>query len=291
MTIRHLKIFITVFQLKSIFKAAIKLNIAQPSISLAIKELEIHYNTKLFDRISKKIYPTESGNQLYSYALHIISLYDEMENNLIQWDNIGTINIGSSITIGTHILPILINNYRKTYPKLQVHVNVDNTATIIENILNNNLDIALIEGQIEHNNLICIPFIDDPMEVIVPINHPLAKFKSISLQQISSYPFLTREKNSATRKLIDSYFATNQINIKPIWESSSNHALIKAVENNLGIAILPYKLIKKDLEHAHIAQIALDQPIIRQLNIIHHRQKFITKNIQAFIDECLNFTY
>ena len=291
MTIRHLKIFITVFQLKSISKAAIKLNIAQPSISLAIKELEIHYNTKLFDRISKKIYPTESGNQLYSYALHIISLYDEMENNLIQWDNIGTINIGSSITIGTHILPILINNYRKTYPKLQVHVNVDNTATIIENILNNNLDIALIEGQIEHNNLICIPFIDDPMEVIVPINHPLAKFKSISLQQISSYPFLTREKNSATRKLIDSYFATNQINIKPIWESSSNHALIKAVENNLGIAILPYKLIKKDLEHAHIAQIALDQPIIRQLNIIHHRQKFITKNIQAFIDECLNFTY
>lgn len=291
MTIRHLKIFIAVYQLKSISQAAIKLNIAQPSISLAIKELEIHYETKLFDRISKKIYPTESGNQLYSYAIHIISLYDEMEDKIMQWDNIGTINIGSSITIGTHILPIIINNYRNSYPNLQTFVTVDNTTTIVENILNNNLDIALIEGQIKHNDIICTPFIDDPMEVIVPINHPLISFKSVSLQQISNYPFLTREKNSVTRKLIDSYFATNQINIKPSWESSSNQALIKAIENNLGIAILPYKLIKKDLEHAHVAQIALDQPIVRQLNIIHHRRKYITKNLQAFIDICLNFIY
>ena len=291
MTIRHLTIFIEVYQLQSITKAAQKLHIAQPSISLAIKELENYYGTKFFDRLGKKIYPTESGKQLYSYALHIISLYSEMETNIKQWDQIGTIHIGSSITIGTNLLPSLINSYRSRYPQLSTYVNVDNTAAIINGILDNTLDIALIEGQIKLNDIICKPFLDDPMEVIVPQGHPLCAYPSVSLTQVAAYPLLTREKNSVTRKLIDSHFAALQLNVKPIWESSSNQALIKAIEQNLGIAILPYKLIKKDLECAKVAQIPLDRPILRQLNIIHHRRKYITKNLQAFIDECLNFTY
>ncbi|MCI5773092.1 MAG: LysR family transcriptional regulator [Erysipelotrichaceae bacterium] len=291
MTIRHLMIFLEVYQLQSITKAAQKLHIAQPSISLAIKELEQHYKTKLFDRIAKKIYPTESGHQLYSYAVHIIALYNDMEDNIKQWDQLGAIHIGSSITIGTHLLPQIITKYKEAYPSLLTYVTVDNTNTIVAKILDNSLDIALIEGQIKHNDLICTPFLDDPMEVITPLDHPLAKLKTVDLKTLSNYPFLTREKDSVTRKLIDSYFATLQLNIKPIWESSSNQALIKAVEHDIGIAILPCKLLKKDLEQAKIAKIALDPPIDRQLNIIHHRRKYITQNIQAFKDICMQVTY
>lgn len=84
MTLRHMKIFATVCSENSITAASKKLYISQPAVSSAIKVLELYYNAPLFDRISKKIYLTEAGNTVYHYALHIISLFDEMRSILIK---------------------------------------------------------------------------------------------------------------------------------------------------------------------------------------------------------------
>ena len=108
MTLRHLHIFVSVYEHKSITKAANTLHIAQPSVSLAIKELGEYYGVQLFDRIGRGITPTEAAKHLYGYAIHIVSLFNEMEQHIKNWDNIGTLRIGASITIGTHILPELI---------------------------------------------------------------------------------------------------------------------------------------------------------------------------------------
>ena len=82
MTLRHIRIFVTVYQCESITKAAEKLHLAQPSVSLAISELEEYYGLRLFDRMSRRIYVTEAGQQFYHYALHISSLFDEMEKGM-----------------------------------------------------------------------------------------------------------------------------------------------------------------------------------------------------------------
>ena len=110
MTLRHLHIFVSVYEHKSITKAANTLHIAQPSVSLAIKELGEYYGVQLFDRIGRGITPTEAAKHLYGYAIHIVSLFNEMEQHIKNWDNIGTLRIGASITIGTHILPELFKN-------------------------------------------------------------------------------------------------------------------------------------------------------------------------------------
>lgn len=100
MTLRHLHIFVSVYEHKSITKAANTLHIAQPSVSLAIKELGEYYGVQLFDRIGRGITPTEAAKHLYGYAIHIVSLFNEMEQHIKNWDNIGTLRIGASITIG-----------------------------------------------------------------------------------------------------------------------------------------------------------------------------------------------
>ena len=81
MTLRHLRIFVAVYQERSITRAADRLHLAQPSVSLAIRELEENYKIRLFERFSRRLFITEQGEQLYDYALHIISLFDEMEEN------------------------------------------------------------------------------------------------------------------------------------------------------------------------------------------------------------------
>lgn len=144
MTLRHLHIFVSVYEHKSITKAANTLHIAQPSVSLAIKELGEYYGVQLFDRIGRGITPTEAAKHLYGYAIHIVSLFNEMEQHIKNWDNIGTLRIGASITIGTHILPELIKEYQKHNPDLRLEVIVNKSSAIEQHILDNKIDIGAL---------------------------------------------------------------------------------------------------------------------------------------------------
>ena len=116
MTIRHLTIFITVADLGSMTAAAKALYISQPTVSQAITELEAHYGIKLFERFSKRIFITQNGSRLLSYARHITSLVNEMEQVIKNQEEIGSMTIGASLTIGECLLPALISTFTKKYP-------------------------------------------------------------------------------------------------------------------------------------------------------------------------------
>lgn len=287
MSIRHLKILIAVYENLSFTKAGKKLYIAQPAISLAIKELEEYYGIPLFERIKHSIYPTEFCEYFYKYASHILSLIDEMEDFTKDWNTNRTLRIGSSITIGNNILPSLIKSFSQLYPQTDVKVIINNSTVIESAILQNDIDFALIENEPVSEKISKIPFMQDTLCTLVNKDHPLAKQENISLQQLSNEHFLMREKGSSVRELVDSIFIAKQISIKPQWESTSTQALIKAVENNLGITTLPYQLIKHRYDSDKV--LLLDIPelnIIRSYNIIYYESKFISKTAKAFFDIC-----
>ena len=289
MTLRHMRIFVSVFQKNSITKAAQELHLAQPSVSLAVRELEDYYGIRLFDRIGRHIAPTECGKEFYEYAVHIVSLFNEMEKKMRNWDTFGTLRIGASITIGTHILPVLIRRYQEQFPDLTVEAKVSKSASVEDELIHSGIDLGLIETQPSHPDLRAVPFMTDSMCVITAPDHPLASAKSVSLTELSRFPFLMREKGSAGRELLDAAFSLQQITISPIWESTSTQALVKAVAEGLGVSVLPYLLVKKDIEEGTVRQIPLDQPIRRNLNVIYHKSKFLTDNMRAFVDLCKKY--
>lgn len=284
-----MRIFVSVFQKNSITKAAQELHLAQPSVSLAVRELEDYYGIRLFDRIGRHIAPTECGKEFYEYAVHIVSLFNEMEKKMRNWDTFGTLRIGASITIGTHILPVLIRRYQEQFPDLTVEAKVSKSASVEDELIHSGIDLGLIETQPSHPDLRAVPFMTDSMCVITAPDHPLASAKSVSLTELSRFPFLMREKGSAGRELLDAAFSLQQITISPRWESTSTQALVKAVAEGLGVSVLPYLLVKKDIEEGTVRQIPLDQPIRRNLNVIYHKSKFLTDNMRAFIDLCKKY--
>lgn len=289
MTLRHMRIFIAVFQKSSITKAAQELHLAQPSVSLAIRELEDYYGIRLFDRIGRHIAATECGGEFYEYAVHIVSLYDEMEKKMRNWDVFGTLRVGASITIGTHILPILIRNYQKSFPALTVEAKVNKSSSVEEALIHSEIDLGLIETQPSHPDLRAVPFMKDSMCAIVPPCHPLTTEKAVSLAELAHFPFLMREKGSAGRELLDAAFSLQQITVSPRWESTSTQVLVKAVAEGLGVSVLPYLLVKKDIGEGTVQQIPLEQPIRRDLNIIYHKSKFLTDNMKSFIELCKKY--
>lgn len=286
MTLRHMRIFVSVYRHSNITKAAAELHLAQPSVSLSVKELEEYYGIRLFERIGRRIYPTQSGSEFYGYALHIVSLFEEMEQKVKNWDALGTLRIGASISIGTYILPGLISRFQSMFPEMRIQAMVNKSSTIERHILDNSIDIGLIENQSERGELTAIPFMDDFMCAVVSNDHPLKDHENVNLKQLAQYPFLMREEGSAGRERLNLIFDLLQLSVTPLWESSSTQAIVQAVAGGLGVAVLPFLLVKKDIEEGVVTMIPFVHPLRRSLNIIYHKSKYLTKSMDSFIGLC-----
>lgn len=287
MTLRHLRIFVEVCRLSSITKAADSLHLTQPAVSLAIRQLEEYYGIRLFDRISKKLYLTEPGTRMLSYAAHIVESFDEMETRLKNWDYSGALRIGSSISTGTQMLPQLIRQFNQKYPEIRTQVIIDNSRIIEEKVLTNQLDLALVESLTYSPDLISRPFFEDQLIIIACPDHPLTRVSRPDVQVLSEYPVLLREQGSGTREVLDALLLTEQVQVTPLWESTSTRSIINAVKEKIGISILPYELVKNEIHSGEIAAIPVAAPSLsRTCSIIVHRNKYLTPSAEAFMAIC-----
>lgn len=290
MTLRLLKIFIAVADLGSMTAASKFLFVSQPTVSQAIAELENHYNVKLFDRLSKRLYLTENGNELLSYARHIVDLLSEMEYSMKNDEKSGIIKIGSSVTVGTYLLPGLVNDFAKEYPSIQINAFVKNTKDIESMIIHNEIDFAIIEGAIHSAKIVSFPFMDDELVLVCGKNHPLYKSEVISAYALSNYKFIVREKGSGTRELFENIMASKEIVWNLAWESNGSDGLRSAALNGIGIAVLSEKLVREQIRSGDLSLIRVqDLSLPRTFSVAYHKNKFITSTMDAFIQLCYNY--
>lgn len=284
MTIKHMRILVEVCKKNSMTLAAQSLYMSQPAVSLAIRELEEYYGVKLFERISRKIYLTEAGERVYQYASHIVTLFEELETQIKNWDNIGSIRVGASMTVGVHYMPDMIESFQKKYPSIDTRVTVNSSDVLEEKILHNELDFAVIEGLVHSENLICETIHEESLCLICGKEHLLAGKKNVRIQDLTGERFLLREKNSGTRQIVESVFLIHGFNIEPYWESTSTLALIHAVSRGIGISIVPRQFVKS-LEREYPVQILKteDMDFVRNFNVIFHKDKFLSASSRYFI--------
>ena len=285
MSIKHLQIFVNVYKESSITAAAKKLGITQPAASQAIRELETHYSVKLFERAGRGICKTEAANRLYEYAVHISALYSEMEHDFGQNCQPEQLRIGSSISVGTCLMPYYISNFVRQFHVPIPYLKIDSSDIIEQFVLHNQVDFAVIEGNIHSDKILCEPLMEDSLIAVCSRLHPLAAKESVTTADIKEEHFLLREKNSGTRELIDSAFLLHDILINPLWESTSTTAIINAVTVNIGISILPERLVAPYLKQKKIVKVNLkDIEFTRTYNIVYHQNKYLTSDIMNFLN-------
>lgn len=286
MTLRHLKVFVSVYQHKSITRAAEELFISQPAASLSIKELEDFYNIRLFERLNKKLYITAEGHEFYNYALRIVTLYEEMDKVFIEQKNQDIIHLGFGIAVGKLIMPKIIHDFQILYPKIKILVSVFNSQTIEDMISSNELDLGVLEGSVRSKHLVRKPLQVNPIVVICNKKNPLAQRKHLSIYDLAQENFLMREAYSDARVAIDSVFKHHKIEVQPLWESCSSLALLNAVKENLGISFLPLNIVNSlPSQNITILDVEEFNPVC-ELNFIHHKDKYISPALQKFISFC-----
>lgn len=288
MTIRHLKIFLSVCNCGfNTTRAAEEMHMTQPAVSLAVKELEECYGVLLFDRIGRRLQITEAGKKLWEYSSHITSLFDDMEKGMQNWDSFGMLRVGASITIGSQFMPNYVKAFHNLYPGTKVKVTVSPSDQLERQILRNELDFALIEGIPHTPSFISEEYMEDHLAVICPAKGSFTQGQIISIDEFKRQPFLLREKGSGTREVFDQVIEQAGFCVSPIWEAMSTTALVNAVISGLGIAVLPYRMIINPLERGLVAEIRVKGlRFSRKFRIIYHREKFLTSSAQAFIDLC-----
>lgn len=289
MTLRHLKIFIMVADLGSMTAAAKALFISQPTISQAISELEEHYGIKIFDRLSKRLFITEKGTQLLSYARHITSLVSEMEQAMKNSDKSGTIKIGASLTIGTFLLPTLVSEFSRQFPGLHVKVITKNTQDIEKLITQNTIDFAIVEGIIHSPDIFAETFMDDKLLLVCGKKHPLYKTERISLAELNNLAFIVREQGSGTRELFENMMAANELSWQPAWECNGSDILKSAAISGIGVAVISQRLVGNELATGELSEIKIDGiDLKRKFSVIYHKNKYLTDSMKAFMTLCNN---
>lgn len=285
MTIRHLKIFIEVVKNGSMSAAASRLYISQPTVSQAIRELEEHYGVLLFNRLNRKLYITDAGQKLFSYAKSVVKQFDDLEDKMFKINKKEKIKIGSTITVGESILSDIINKFTKKEPNIEVYSYMNNTQVIERKLLNSEIDIGIVEGEIKSTDLICIPEIKDFLVLICSSKHPFAKRKTIKLMELANEKFAMREKGSGTRELFERYMSDNGIEIKTAFEGNSPEAIKKEVINNNYLAVISICLVEKEVKNSQIHVIESAEGVWdRYFSIVYHKDKVLTEGLKSLID-------
>lgn len=289
MTLRHMRIFTVVCAENSITRAAENLHMSQPAVSVAIKELEDYYGLNLFDRISKRLYLTDIGRNFLDYAIHITSLFDDMENNIHQWTHSGKLKIGASIGVGTYLMPQFVGEFCKIHTQSSIDVFIGSSDLIEKKILQNELDFAVIEGIVHSKNIICDTCMKDRLAVVCSPADPLCDKDSVTIEQLLSQPLLLREAGSGTRELFDYALASLGYTSTASWESTNAEALIRAAIKGLGVAVLPYMLVKDELKRGSLVELQVEKLYLdRTIHAIYHKNKHLTNLAKEFLVMCKN---
>lgn len=291
MTIRHMIIFRTVCENGyNSTKTAEVLHMTQPAISLAIKELEQYYGVHLFDRIGRRLQITDAGQHFLQYAIHISDFFSDMETGLRDWDSKGILRIGASITIGSQFLPNYVKAFSQICPGIDVRVTIEQSERLEQKILSNELDCALIEGIAHDSNIISESYMEDHLSVICGVEKGWIQRQTISIEEFQKQRFLLREKGSGTREVFDGVTTQAGIHVIPVWEAMSTTALVNAVINGLGIAVLPHRMILPALRQGLICTVKVEGlSFSRNFHIIHHKDKFLTASAKQFIALCKDY--
>jgi len=292
MNIRHLQIFQCVCETESITKAAKKLYISQPAVSKAIQELEKKTGTPLFDRAAQKIRINAQGKQLYEKISYFLMTYYDIEDYISHMDENSPLRIGSGITIANDQLPSFIQEFQKSHSKTPLYVTVDKVSTLSEMLLSGDLDIALLEGAVNHKLFSVIPFGSYRLIPVCAPGNALATKKHITLDELLSQALLLREKGSAVRDTVDSVFLLHGKKIEPSWVSVNSQALIHGVKQNLGISFLPEILVHSGINKGSLLVLPLDESfeMSNMLSIVHLKNQKLSGSMKDFVHTIQNMT-
>ncbi|WP_191567321.1 LysR family transcriptional regulator [Metabacillus idriensis] len=289
MNIEILKMFCLVVDEGSISQAARLSFVSQPAVTRQIHQLENYYGTMLFDRSEGKLLITETGKMLYPFAKTIIHDLNRSKEVILQLkgEYNANLRVGASLTIGEYLLPNLLGRFKKQKPEIKVTLTIKNTPGVLEDLSNDVIDLALVEGIVENNNFMVEKFAEDELVLVCPTDHPLRDRTEIDVEELANERMIWRESISGTRLIVENALREYGVldKIESYMEISSTQAIKSAVEAGLGISILSRLTVARELEQGLLCEMKITGiDIKRNLWLVKKTQRFNRLGVSSFVE-------
>ena len=286
-TIRQLQIFLAVAKHQNISKAAQSLHMSQSAASEALLNLEHMYEVSLFDRVSNKLALNAIGHTLRREAENLIAHCQSFEEKLLDHTDVGHIKVGASFTIGNHLATRYLAGYLANYPEADVQLDIANTPDVVARVLNFDVDVGMIEGEVHHRELELIPWREDELIVFCAADHPLARKKTLTNKDIKEALWILREPDSGARHTFDRALAGLIPDINIYLELRHNEAIKNAVESGLGIGCLSQIVLKKNFANGDLVPLTLPRRNMRRtFYFALAKKRFRLESVKSWMETC-----
>ena len=286
---RRLQVFHAVAKHLSFTKAAEALFMTQPAVTFQIKQLEEHFNTRLFERGHGRISLTPAGGVVLDYAERILALSAELDTRLKEMTGevAGLLMIGASTTIAEFLLPRVLGEFKSKFPKVLPRLVVANSETVESRVSEHTLDIGFIEAPSHLATVATDVVCDDELQVVCAPQHPLARQKSASPKQLTQYAFISRELGSGTREVTDRYMQKAGVemdSLNIVMELGSPEALKGLIATGLGFGIMSRATVATELALGILVCVPLAPRLQRQLSVVYPKERFRSQLVNTFVE-------
>jgi len=283
-TLRQLRVFESVAQNLSYTKASQELHLSQPAVSMQVRQLEDVVGLPLFEKLGKQISLTEAGRELYHYSRGINRSLQEMEEvaESLKGVNRGRLSIAVASTIN-YFAPRLLAVFHQRYPGIALKLDVTNREQLVRFLDLNSVDLVLMGQPPDEIDVESETFMDNPLVVVAPPDHPLVGERGIKLKRLETEIFVMREPGSGTRQAMERWFAEHQVAVRHGMQMTRNEAIKQAVRAGLGLSVVSLHTIELELETGRLKVLDVEGfPVVRQWHLVYRRGKRLSPPAQAF---------
>ena len=290
-SLRQLEVFLATAHEENITKAANSLHMSQSAASSALSELEAHFDMQLFDRVGKKLQLNALGKGVRPQAEALLQQASELERRFARNTGGGDLSVGATLTIGNYLAVGIMARYMAEYPGDKVSLEVANTESIAQKVLNFELDIGLIEGEWQHSDIDVIPWCDDELILFCSPSHPYANKKKLTKKDLLKANWILRESGSGTRQAFDRAMHGLLPSLNIALELQHTEAIKRAVEANLGIGCISKVALEDAFDRGSLIKLIAPQlNLKRHFYFVLHKQKYQSSAIENWVGMCKTYS-
>ncbi|RRJ83071.1 LysR family transcriptional regulator [Aestuariirhabdus litorea] len=287
---RQLEVFLAAAHTENITRAAERLSMSQSAASSALRELEQQFDIQLFDRVGKRLQLNELGRLLRPQAEALLEQASELEQALAQHRTPGALHVGATLTIGNYLAVGIMSRYMGEQAGARVALEVANTSQVVQRVLNYELDIGLIEGELYHPDLEIIPWREDHLVAFCAPEHRLARVGVLDERALRETPWILREPGSGTRQTFERalHGLVSELDVR--LELQHTEAIKRAVEAGLGVGCLSRVALRDAFRRGTLVPLAVPgRDFSRHFYFILHRSKYRSAGISRWIQLCQEY--
>ncbi len=282
-TLHQLNVFLKIYEKKSITKAAEELHLTQPAVSIQLKRLQEQFEIPLTEVIGRQLYITDFGNRVAEVCKSILRESEMLSSTINEYKGLLTGSIKFSIvSTGKYVMPYFLEGFMAKYPNVGITMDVSNKQAVVESLVKNDTDFALVSVLPDLILLNTIELMENKLYLAGSKKYQKEK---ITKNNLSNYTLIYREKGSATRNAMERYLERQVVTPSKKMTLVSNEAVKQAVKAGLGLSIMPLIGLKNELANKEIVLFDMPHlPVITNWNLVYNKGKQLTPAAKAFVD-------